>query len=225
MSEVKKKAIYSKTPVATGLGVLTYTHIDTPDNSTYGKGLFNATILHPLKDDAYKTLNKALREECIRIAKEAFPEEVVNGAIDAKKIEWPWRNGDKYPKREQHAGNSFMFAKQYPKRKDGTPNDPIAVLGPDGRSIISPKAIYWGCLGKLKVTPYSYSLEKKVTKVLPDGSEVEENRVIKGVALLLIGVQFVGDGQKFKGGNREVTFDAVEGYSAASTAPAAEVDF
>lgn len=225
MSEVKKKAVYSKTPVATGIGILTYVHVDQPDNSTYGKGLFNATILHPLKDDAYKTLNKALREECIRVAKEAFPEEIVNGTLDMKKIEWPWRNGDKYPKREQHAGNSFMFAKQYPKRKDGTPNDPIAVLGPDGRSLLSPKAIYWGCQGRLKVTPYSYSLSKKITKVLADGREVEEDKTVKGIALLLVGIQFCGDGQKFKGGTREVTFDAVEGYSAPVAQTTEEQEF
>lgn len=211
MSEEKKKAVYMKGSVATGQGILAYSHIDTPDTSNYGHGCWNCTILHPKKDNIFKTVNKTLREECIKVAKEAFPE-----VTDLTKIEWPWKDGDKYPKREQHAGMSFMFAKQFPMRRDGvTPNDPIIVLGPDGKSQISAKAIYWGCMGRMRVTPYSYTIPKVFNIEKADGTYETKTVLVKGISLLLKAVQFCGDGQKFKGGHEDLDFDAADGYASA----------
>ena len=202
----KTKAEYGK-KVATGIGRGIYINVATVDKGQNGNNQYKCTILIGKEDKSALT---TVREECIRVAKTAFP------GVDLKTIEWPWKDGDAKPKRPGHINHIYLLAKAYATKKDGTPLNPPRTLSQDGKSAIDPKVLYNGCLVRLSVTPKSYTMPDNVTYVQPDGTRKEVTELKRGISLMLNGVQFCGDAERFAVGGDDDMFDAVESTSCAS---------
>jgi len=191
----KEKNIAYGDKVKTGECFASFPHLDAPDTGRqYSDNKFKVDAIF-LNEASMKPLVDA----CKALAMLNFK------TID--KIKFPWKNGSE--------GSTSKF-KGYPDHFYITPttgaDKPPRVVSPDPAIVYDPAKIYGGAIIRVNVTPKAYTMEKMVTKVMPDGTEKNEKVTQRGITLYLNAVQFVRDSERFGGADDPTGgFDNVSG--------------
>jgi hypothetical protein len=188
-----------KNRIVTPIGRLAFGHISAPDTiGQYATGKYGATILIPKSADI-----SALRDAVLELAKVAHG--IAGSPEDAlRRVTHPFRDGDLKVGQDGFAGCLYLRAKS---------KSPPVCKGPD-RLDCSPERFYNGCRIRLSLDAMSYVSTERVRNTR---GEVETVKM-PGVTFLLGAAQFVGDGERLRGGGGGSTgaeFGAVEDAGAA----------
>lgn len=172
-----------------------FNHIDKPNMSKFGKGLYEITGLNPkTKLDDLKPMKQAV----LSAARQLWPE------ITYKELKTPFRDGDtKNEERKAKGQEKYpcyvdnIFFKATNKNKPG-----VIGVGKDGKPVDLPEgtSVYGGCYCRLSLVVKAYEMEKPVEKEDKNGKITTVNKLIKGVTFYIQNVQFIKDGEPFGGG-------------------------
>lgn len=163
--------------IKTPKGRVSYPFLDKPDmTGQFATKKYKASLLIPKESDI-----SILRNAVIKCAKETWGDEIKS----MKDFQSPFQDGDK--KKGDESNGCVVITGKNKKR-------PLLV-GP-GRGDLEPDDVYGGCYARFAVTVYSYEGSETVKQ--PDGSKTTE--LVRGVTLLLDGVQKIEDGESFGGG-------------------------
>jgi hypothetical protein len=164
--------------VVTGECYCSFPKLDKPDESKFGQNKYAIDAIF-LDDTQATSIVKACKDHAMLNYK------------TTEGIDFPWKDGSSHNKSKYsgYKGRKFIVAK--------SKQQPVVV--DVNNKALDPTKVYGGAIVRVNVTPMAYQIEDDVV-IVEDGVKRIEKEVKRGITVILNGVQFLRDSERFGGG-------------------------